>query len=65
MLQWIKGKIGDFIDRHLVSQFPDELPAFCFDCNKGSCKGCIPYEEYQKDPDKGYEAWHVYNYNQD
>ena len=63
MWLWLKEKWQNFVDNHLVSQFPDELPAFCFDCNQGSCKNCIPYEEYKKDPDKGWEAFHVYKYD--
>jgi len=40
ILQSIKTAIGDFVDKHLVSDFPDELPRFCVDCNEGSCEGC-------------------------
>jgi hypothetical protein len=61
MWYWIKEKIKDFIDNHLVSQFPDDEPAFCLNCNQGNCKGCIPYDEFKKDPDKGWEAWYKKN----
>lgn len=56
---WLKEKIADFIDRHLVSQFPDTLPPFCFDCDLGgdACKKCRPYQEWKKDVDKGMECW--------
>ncbi len=38
MLKWLKEKWSDFVENHIASDFP--FPAFCFDCNEGSCEGC-------------------------
>ena len=57
ILQSIKTAIGDFVDKHLVSDFPDELPPFCFDCNEGSCEGCSAHQAYLRDKDAGWKEW--------
>jgi hypothetical protein len=48
MMKWLKEKWNSFVKNHIVSDFPDEFPAFCFDCNEGSCEGCSDLDEYLK-----------------
>lgn len=59
MFAWLKEKWQEFVDNHLVSDFPDIYPDFCFDCNKGgkACKTCRPYHVWKEDVDKGMECW--------
>lgn len=47
-MKWLKEKWNSFVKNHIVSDFPDEFPAFCFDCNEGSCEGCSDLDEYLK-----------------
>lgn len=35
-IKWFK----EFWKEHVVGEFPESLPAECFDCNKGSCDNC-------------------------
>ncbi len=41
---------SNFWENHICSDFPEELPPFCFDCNFGDevCKECPAYAVYKE-----------------
>lgn len=55
-IDWIKYMWKEYV--FSIETFPSDYPPFCFDCNLGSCKGCLAYNAYQINPAEG---WKIFN----
>jgi len=42
LISWFSQMVGNFVDAHICSEFPEDLSDECWECNEGNeaCKTC-------------------------
>lgn len=58
----LKWWFGVYIKPSIQEDFPENLPPFCHECNKTSCKGCKAHQAYLHSKDEGWAEWYNMKY---